>query len=161
MMQQEVLSAKQFFSEEAPQVLDQLNADAKPQWGLMTPQHMVEHLIVIYKMAIGRIKLPLAISKDKVARNKAYLIEDSPMRRSVPNPNGQNDLQPLRLASLEEAIEKLKEEIVKFEEFIQANHEHTALHPYAGELNANEWLLFLRKHTKHHFIQFGLIPDYE
>lgn len=160
-MQQEVLSAKQFFSEEAPQILDQLKEDAQPQWGLMTPQHMVEHLIVTYKMAIGRIKLPLAITEDKIARNKAYLIDDSPMRRSVPNPNGNNSLQPLRSATLQEAKDKLKAEMLNFEEFLQANPEHKAIHPYAGELNGNEWLLFTRKHIKHHFIQFGLIPDYE
>jgi len=160
-MQQEVLSAQKFFKEEAPQLLDQLKADAQPVWGLMTAQHMVEHLIVTYKMAIGRIKIPMVISEDKVERNRAYLIQDSPMRRSVPSPTGKNELQPLRSASLSEAIEKLKAEIQKFDEFIAANPDHKAIHPYGGELNAGQWLLFNRKHMKHHFIQFGLIPDYE
>ena len=160
-MQQEVLSAQKFFKEEAPELLDQLKADAQPAWGLMTPQHMVEHLIVTYKMAIGRIKIPLAISEEKAERNKAYLIQDSPMRRSVPSPTGNNNLQPLRSKSLEEAVSKLKEEILKFDEFISAHPDHEAIHPYGGVLNADDWLLFTRKHMKHHFIQFGLIPDYE
>lgn len=159
-MQQDVLSAHAFFKE-APEILDQLKADAQPQWGLMTAQHMVEHLIVTYKMAIGRIKIPLAIPEEKAGRNRAYLIQDSPMRRSVPSPTGNNDLQPLRSGSLEEAIDKLKSEIKKFGEFIEQNPDHVAIHPFGGELNANEWLLFTQKHMKHHFIQFGLIPDYE
>jgi hypothetical protein len=160
-MQQEVLSAQQFFKNEAPRALDQLTTDTKPLWGVMTAQHMVEHLIVTYKMAIGRIKIPLVIDPEKAERNKPYLTADSPMRRSVPSPTGNNELQPLRAASLEEAVEKLKLEIQKFAEFIEANPDHKAVHPYGGELDADEWLLFNRKHMKHHFIQFGLIPDYE
>ena len=81
---------------------------------------MVEHLIVTYKMAIGRIKIPLAIPEEKAIRNKPYLTADSAMRRSVPSPTGNNDLQPLRSASLEEAKLKLIEEIKKFDEFIEA-----------------------------------------
>lgn len=159
-MEQEVLSARAFFKE-APLLLDQLTVDTQPLWGLMTPQHMVEHLIVTYKMAIGRIKIPLAISTEKAEQNKAYLTADSPMRRSVPSPSGNNNLQPLRSASLGEAIEKLRHEIQKFGEFIDANPSHKALHPYGGDFNADEWMLFTRKHMKHHFIQFGLIADYE
>ena len=160
-MQQEILSAQRFFNEEVPKLLDQLKADTQPAWGLMTPQHMVEHLIVTYKMAIGRIKIPLAISEEKAERNKPYLIQDSPMRRSVPSPTGNNNLQPLRSNSLKEAVEKFKMEISNFNEFIKTHPDHKALHPYGGELGANEWVLFNRKHVKHHFIQFGLIPDYE
>jgi len=161
MQQEDIRLAETFFNEEAPLALDQLTRDTKPQWGVMTAQHMVEHLIVTYKMAIGRIKIPLVISPEKAERNKAYLIADSPMRRSVPSPSGNNDLQPLRAASLEEAVEKLKLEIQNFGEFIEAHPDHKAIHPYGGELNAEQWLLFNRKHMKHHFIQFGLIPDYE
>ena len=123
-MQQEILSAQRFFNEEVPKLLDQLKADTQPAWGLMTPQHMVEHLIVTYKMAIGRIKIPLAISEEKAERNKPYLIQDSPMRRSVPSPTGNNNLQPLRSNSLKEAVEKFKMEISNFNEFIKTHPDH-------------------------------------
>lgn len=45
-MEEEILLADHFFSVELPNALDQLAPDAKPLWGVMTPQHMVEHLIV-------------------------------------------------------------------------------------------------------------------
>ena len=82
------------------------------------------------------------------------------MRRSVPSPTGKNELQALRFDSLADAIKKLKEEVIKFDEFREQNPEFLAVHPYSGPMNPAEWLLFHRKHFKHHFIQFDLIPDY-
>lgn len=160
-MEEEILLADHFFSVELPNALDQLAPDAKPLWGVMTPQHMVEHLIVTYKMSIGRIKIPLVVSPEEAPKNKPYLLKDSPMRRNVASPTGNNELQPLRFDDLDTAITKLKEEVLKFQEFREQNPEFHAIHPYGGALNPDEWLLFHRKHVKHHLIQFGLIPDYE
>jgi len=159
-MQEEIHSASTFFSEEVPKVLDVLTTDTKPSWGLMTPQHMVEHLIVTYKMSIGRIKIPLAVAPEDTEKNKGYLVKDAPMRRNVSAPGGNNELQPLRFDNLDIAKGKLKEEILKFEEFRQQNPEFHAVHPFGGSMNMNEWLLFHRKHVKHHLIQFELIADY-
>jgi len=33
----------------------------------------------------------------------------------------------------------------------------TALHPYYGNLNYEQWLLLHSKHFTHHFSQFGLM----
>ena len=127
----------------------------------MTPQHIVEHLIVTYKMSIGRIKIPLAVKPEDVERNKGYLVKDAPMRRNVVLPSAKSELQPLRFDSLQSAVDKLKEEVLKFEEFMEQNLDFATIHPFGGAMNAKEWLLFHRKHFKHHLIQFGLIPDYE
>lgn len=159
-MQEELQSAESFFKVDVPKALDQLQADITPQWGLMTAQHMVEHLIVTYKMSIGRIKIPAVVKPEEMERNKTYLMKDSPMRRSVPSPTGKNELQALRFDSLADAIKKLKEEVIKFDEFREQNPEFLAVHPYSGPMNPAEWLLFHRKHFKHHLIQFDLIPDY-
>lgn len=160
-MEDQRAKAVGFLSEETASLLGNLSADAKPLWGMMTPQHMVEHLIVIYKMSIGRIKIPIASKEEDWPRLKAYLMKDSPMRRSVPSPNGNNDLQPLRSASLEEAVDKLIKETRHFLAFLEEQPDFIANHPYGGPMRADEWLLFHRKHIKHHFIQFNLIPDYE
>lgn len=150
-----------FLSEEFPALLNQLSADAKPVWGLMTPQHMVEHLIVTYKMSIGRIRIPVVSAVEDHTRLKAYLMKDSPMRRSVPSPTGRNELQPLRSDSLKEAIEKVVRETEHFLKFSEEQPDFMANHPYGGPMRADEWLFFHRKHIKHHLIQFNLIPDYE
>lgn len=160
-MENQILTATSFFEKNVPVVLAKLEAEVKPAWGKMTPQHMVEHLIVIFKISIGRIKIPVASKEEDLPRLKAYLMKDSPMRRSVPSPTGKNELQPLRSVSLDTAKEKLINEIAAFLTFVKTQPDFVAAHPYGGPMTAEEWLLFHRKHFKHHFIQFGLIPDYE
>lgn len=150
-----------FLSEEFPTIIKQLSADAEPAWGLMTPQHMVEHLIVVYKMSIGRIRLPIVSASEDHPRLKAYLMKDSPMRRSVPSPTGKNELQPLRSASLDEAVDKVVKETEHFLQFVEEQPDFLADHPYGGPMRADEWLFFHRKHINHHLIQFNLLPDYE
>lgn len=159
-MQEQLQSATRFFKEDFGAILGKLSPEAKPQWGLMTPQHMVEHLIVTFKMSIGRINIPVISKEEDFPRLKAYLMKDSPMRRSVPSPTGNNDLQTLRAADLHQAIDKLKGEAVHYIQFMSDQPEFVANHPYGGPMKPDEWLLFHRKHCKHHFIQFGLIPDY-
>ncbi len=160
-MQNEIATVEKFLSEKVPNVIQTLKEDQKPLWGLMTPQHMVEHLIVIYKLSIGRIKLPVASKEEDLPRLKAYLMKDSPMRRSVQAPNGNNNLQPLRSANLQEAKEKFLNETAHFVSFMKEQPDFIANHPFGGPMTSEEWAQFHRKHIKHHFIQFGLIPDYE
>ena len=38
------------------ELLDKLTEDAKPKWGIMTPQHMLEHMEYTYKIASGEIQ---------------------------------------------------------------------------------------------------------
>lgn len=160
-MEEQLISTREFFENEVPELLSNLDPNTSPVWGKMTPQHMVEHLIVIFKLSIGRISVPVASKKEDHERLKAYLMQDSPMRRSVPSPTGNDSLQPLRSPGLNEAVDKLKKEITQYLAFAEEQPEFIANHPYGGPMNAQEWLLFHRKHFKHHFIQFGLIPDYE
>ncbi|OEK02263.1 hypothetical protein BFP97_12370 [Roseivirga sp. 4D4] len=160
-MNKEIESVEYFFHNEVPDLLQNLAAETKPVWGLMTPQHMLEHLIVTFKMSIGRIKIPVVSAEEDFPRLKAYLMKDSPMRRSVPSPTGKNELQPLRSANLDEAKTKLVKETESFLSYMKANPDAVADHPFGGPMTANEWIYFHRKHFKHHFIQFGLIPDYE
>ena len=160
-LESEVAKTKAFLLNELPLVLAHLKADQKPVWGLMTPHHMLEHLIVTFKMSIGRIKIPIVANEEDQVRIKAYFMKDSPMRRSVPSPTGKNDLQPLRTASLDEARDKVMMETAHFLAFMENDPGFIADHPYGGPMTAQEWLLFHRKHIKHHCIQFGLIPDYE
>lgn len=157
----EKLSATSFLIEEAPAHLAELTTDHSAVWGKMTPQHMVEHLIITFKMSIGKINIPIVTKEEDWPKTKAYLMKDSPMRRNIPSPVGNDELQPLRFPDLESAKAKLLEERDFFLNFIKEQPDFVANHPYGGPMKAQEWLLFHRKHFKHHFIQFGLIPDYE
>jgi len=102
-MDEQLIVVEKFFTEEVPSLLENLDANQQPVWGLMTAHHMIEHLIVTFKMSIGRIKIPVMSKEEDFPKLKAYLMKDSPMRRSVTSPTGKNELQPLRSASFEEA----------------------------------------------------------
>lgn len=157
----ELLSAEKYLIEEAPPHLAELTTGHSAAWGKMTPQHMVEHLIITFKMSIGKINIPFVTKEEDWPKNKAYLMKDSPMKKNVPSPVGNNELLPLRFPDLESAKAKLLTEIDFFLNMMKEQPGFTANHPYGGPMNLEEWLLFHRKHFKHHFIQFGLIPDYE
>jgi len=160
-MDEQLIAVEKFFTEEVPSLLENLDENQQPVWGIMTPHHMIEHLIVTFKMSIGRIKIPVISKEEDFPKLKAYLMKDSPMRRSVPAPTGKNELQPLRAGSLEEAKEKLIKETDAFLAFMKATPDFVADHPFGGPMRSEEWIFFHKKHFKHHFIQFGLIPDYE
>ncbi|MFT6053327.1 MAG: oxepin-CoA hydrolase/3-oxo-5,6-dehydrosuberyl-CoA semialdehyde dehydrogenase [Roseivirga sp.] len=160
-MTSNIENASHFLLLEAKEKLKDLTPSTQPSWGIMTPQHMLEHLIVTYKLSIGRIKISVISKEEDRERLKEYLMKDSPMRRNVTLPTGKGKLQPLRFAGLDEAKEKFIIETESFLKFTAEQPEFMFDHPYGGPMTAQEWLLFHRKHVKHHFIQFGLIPDYE
>ncbi|GHE52066.1 hypothetical protein [Roseivirga thermotolerans] len=156
----EITRAEQYLKKDAPIHLADLTEESAATWGKMTPQHMVEHLIITFKMSVGKINIPIVTQEEEWPATKAYLMKDSPMRRNVPSPVGNNELLPLRFPDLHTAKTKLLEETLSFLEFAREQPDFIANHPFGGPMKASEWLLFHRKHFKHHFIQFGLIEDY-
>ncbi|MEL7531827.1 MAG: DUF1569 domain-containing protein [Bacteroidota bacterium] len=152
-----------FIRETFPEKLSQLKADTQPDWGIMTPQHMVEHLSGAFAMSRGKFNFPLIIPKEKVPQRQAWLRSDKPFGKSV---NGigleKGKLIPLRFANLEQAVEKLLAEIPKFYDFMAALDEGaTFLHPAFGELSPVDWEQFHYKHMFHHLVQFGLLEAQE
>lgn len=81
----EIISAEQYLQEDATGSLAELTTDHSAAWGKMTPQHMVEHLIITFKMSIGKINIPIITKEEDWPKTKAYLMKDSPMRRNVPS----------------------------------------------------------------------------
>ncbi len=158
-MTEEAKAAKAYLLNEVPQLLKNLEEGVQPVWGLMTAQHMLEHLIVVFKMALGRVKLPVITPPEKLDRARGFLISEGPMRRSVPSPIGRDELQPLRFVSLEAAREKLILEIGGYIRFTGENPDFVANHPYGGPMSTEDWLRFHKKHFIHHFTQFRLIPE--
>lgn len=152
-------AARAYLEKDVPRLLDELQPDTQALWGAMTAHHMVEHLIVTLKLARGRVKIPIVTPPEKWERSKPFIIGDREMPKSVPSPVGKDDLQPLRTATIEDAIQKAKTETDSFLRFLDETPEHMANHPYGGPLNADEWLLAQYKHFNHHFRQFGLTDE--
>ena len=137
--------------------LQTLNVDQLPEWGIMTPQHMVEHLIVSTKMSNGGFVIPCRTPKEHLPKYRAFFLDaDAEMDRGI-KAGGMEGLLDLRYPSLEAAIEKLESEIDKFHQFFENNPDAKIVNPVLDEIDYSDWKTFHKKHFTHHFKQFGLI----
>jgi len=139
--------------------LSALKEDAKPEWGMMTPQHMIEHLEYTYKIASGEIQdfeiaTPLTIL-DKV-HNSLWNYDKFPKNSQFPQLE-KDTLEPLKHADLATAIDKFKAQREKYLAFFKENPEAKLKNLVFGELNKYESYLLERKHLNHHFEQFHLL----
>ena len=145
--------------EKINECLSKLTADAKPKWGIMTPQHMVEHLEYTYKIASGDIQdFEVATPEkylDKV-HNSLYNYEKFPKNSRFPLLE-KDTLDTLKYSDLATAIEKFVEQRTKYLAYFKEQPEAILNNMVFGELNKYEWYLLERKHLNHHFEQFGVL----
>ena len=137
--------------------LSSLNPNQKPVWGKMTPQHLVEHLILAVKMGNGKLNLECINRAEKLPTLKKFLMSDRPMPKGYINPAIGSDNLPLNYSSLEQAIINLRSEVESFHHFFRDNPNATTVNVTFGELNKTEWDQFHKKHFIHHLEQFGLL----
>ncbi|KAA9333570.1 DUF1569 domain-containing protein [Adhaeribacter soli] len=140
-----------------PFYLEKLTAETKPAWGIMTPQHMLEHLGNTLVMVNSKKALPCVTPEEHLPAYRQFLMSEKPFAQNIPNQFIGDGLAPLRFEDLETAKTKLLAAIESFQRFFQENPEATPMHPFFGHLNYEEWQQFQRKHFTHHFRQFGLI----
>ncbi len=138
-------------------LLNKLDPQQKPLWGKMTPQHMVEHLILAVRMSDGKLKLECINPPEKIPTLKRFLMSSRPMPKLFVNPVIGKDLRPLENSSLEEAIGKLKNEMNDYELYFKNNPGAKPVNVTFGELDKEEWTLFHKKHFTHHLSQFRLL----
>ncbi|WP_291100054.1 MULTISPECIES: hypothetical protein [unclassified Empedobacter] len=137
--------------------LKSLKVDQQPEWGIMTPQHMVEHLIVTTKISNGGLTVPCRIPAEQIPQYKSFLLEsDHEMQKGI-KANGMEGLLDLRYHSLEAAIEKLEQEIDKFNSYFTENPDAKIVNPVLNDIGYEDWKTFHKKHFTHHFKQFGLM----
>jgi oxepin-CoA hydrolase/3-oxo-5,6-dehydrosuberyl-CoA semialdehyde dehydrogenase len=139
--------------------LNALKEDTKRQWGIMTPQHMVEHLEYTYRIASGEIQdFDVSTPERVLEKVHASLYNYVPFPLNSNFPLLEKDtLDKLRHPDLETAKEKLLEAREAYKTYFQENPEATLKNMVFGDLNKYEWYLMERKHLNHHFKQFGLI----
>jgi len=145
--------------EKIQECLNMLKEDAKPKWGTMSSQHMLEHLDFTYRIASGElqdfdIKTPEKIL-EKV-HNTLYNYDKMPKEHMFPLAEESN-INELKLGSFEEAKLRFVESRNAYLEFFKENPDAIIKNAVFGEMNRYEWYLIERKHLNHHFEQFGLI----
>lgn len=148
-----------FLRHEFPTLLNQLQPDTAPRWGVMSAQHMVEHLSEFIGLSTGAFHFPLAVPEEQVPQFRAFLFSDKAFRENTKAPASVlgDDPRPLRFASLTEALADLQATLESYFLYLENHPDETRLHPAFGSLNAGEWLILHYKHTTHHARQFGLL----
>jgi hypothetical protein len=137
-------------------ILSKLEESSTPSWGSMSAQRMVEHLTDGINMSMGNGNYVLEIPEDRVAKMVQFLDSDKPMAQNIQVSFAKPDTA-LRNTDLEEAIDEFTLAWVDFEELNENQPDFTAIHPYYGNLNFEQWKRLHSKHFTHHFNQFGLL----
>jgi len=138
------------------EILENLDEKKSASWGKMTPQRMIEHLSDCIYMSCGIGNHELLIPEEKIKGMQAFLYSDKEMPQNILVPFAKENT-PLRNTDIELAIDEFTMAWVDFEEMYSEDPQKTALHPYYGNLNYEQWLLLHSKHFTHHFTQFGLM----
>lgn len=150
-----------FLTEEVPALLAHLKPDSKPLWGIMTPQHMLEHLKYSLQLTTGAKTVKVIapwylrpIYKFLILSNLFNYPKNIRLNRKL-----LASLPPLKYASMEEAKAHLIWAIEETIYFMRKSPEVRTSHPLAGEFTPSNWKRFHYKHFQHHFKQFGLLPS--
>ncbi len=141
--------------------LERLTDTTPAQWGIMTPQHMVEHLAHTYQIAAGiQQDFDIATPADALEKVKASLYDYNPFPVETHFPLlPKNRVQPLQHPDLATAIAKFQAARRAYLTFFKEHPTAEVKNVVFGMLNKYEWYLLERKHLNHHFHQFGLIED--
>ena len=147
-----------FIKQDYIPLLHKLTADQKGEWGKMDGQQMVEHMRDIFKLASGKILVPLVnTDPERLARSRAFLLTEDPFPPNVKGPGVAEEPRPHKYSSLAEAISKLEPEIEAVFTAYANEPGKLLMHPVFGELDYELQIRYLDKHARHHLRQFGLV----
>ncbi len=149
----------QIDSSNLKEYLAQLKEDAKPKWGTMTPQHMVEHLEKTIRIGAGQIQnFDIATPEKYLERVQEMIYNHKQMPKGVYHPMmKEGALEELIHEDLVTAKTKLLEAYEEFEAYFKENPDAITKNAVFGEMNKFEWDLLNVKHLNHHFEQFGIL----
>lgn len=145
--------------EKIQECLSNLKEDAKPKWGIMTPQHMLEHLEYTYRIASGEIQDFEIATPEKIlekVHNSLYNYQPFPKNSLFPLLEKET-LDKLKHPDLVTAVEKFNKAREEYLVFFKENPDAVLKNLVFGELNKYESYLLERKHLNHHFEQFDLL----
>lgn len=145
-----------FFQQEYIPLLKKLNGDEKGNWGVLSPQGMIEHMTDSIGIAWKRVSNPLQTPEAVLERVRTFALSDKEFKPGTKNTLMTEEAAPLRNFSIEAAITELEQEIKSFLEFYKKNPDAVVLNPFFGEFNYEQWLHLLHKHALHHLKQFNL-----
>ncbi|QNK63368.1 DUF1569 domain-containing protein [Pedobacter sp. PAMC26386] len=133
-----------------------LDPAAKPLWGKMTAQQMVEHLISQVQYTNGKKEPSCRVPKEEAEMAKQdYIYTDLKIPRNVVL-SGIPEI--FVYPDLTTAVNQLMIELTDFDRYFDKPGT-LVIHGGFGAMDYNEWLIWHGKHFTHHLEQFGLIGE--
>lgn len=149
---------KAFLQNDLIPLLQTLSPGEKGNWGKMDAQQMVEHLADIFRVANGKIVLPLMnTDPERLAQARAFLLSDALFQQNTRVPVMPEEPLPYRCTSIQEAIKNVAYERDQVFAVYQTDPSLTLMHPMFGPLNYAAQIHYLHKHISHHLRQFSLV----
>ncbi|OJJ18644.1 hypothetical protein BKI52_23840 [marine bacterium AO1-C] len=145
---------KEFLTQQIPEMLTHLKADTEPKWGMMTAQHMLEHLAKVTKSSIKSYGAPPAEPTEGQLKFKAFVNDGIPFRK---NDTKKGKLEDLFYSTIDEAKTAVVEAVNRFYNAFEQTPDLQPYNPIMGALSFKELQTFHDKHFRHHFEQFGLL----
>jgi oxepin-CoA hydrolase/3-oxo-5,6-dehydrosuberyl-CoA semialdehyde dehydrogenase len=152
-MSEETQNYITYLQEDAIEKINSLDGDAKPNFGIMTAQHMIEHLVKTIKFSIKNYGEAPSEPTEKHLGFKKFIFSDMSFGETKPE---KAKLEELKYATLVEAKEGFAEAIDRFFDFFDKNPDAQPYNDFFGALSKAELERFHYKHFKHHFKQFNL-----
>ncbi len=141
-------------------LLGRLTEDSKNRWGMMGPQHMVEHLEWSMHVAMGNIQQAITTPEDRIEKYQESLYNHRHMPNTYEHPHlKKGATEDLKFGSLEEAKAAFLKSYDEFEAYYKENPDASHANAVFGDLDKELWDLLNRKHIHHHFDAFELIEE--
>ena len=145
--------------EKIAECLNKLTENSKPKWGILTPQHLLEHLEHGYRIMSGEIQDFEISTPEKIldkVHNSLYNYDKFPMGTSFPTMK-KGEVEALVHPDFETAKAKFFESRQAYKTYFKENPDAKVKNMVFGEMNKYASYLLERKHLNHHFEQFDLI----
>ncbi|MEE9374364.1 MAG: hypothetical protein V3V00_15015 [Saprospiraceae bacterium] len=144
-----------YFQNTISLLVNKLTEDHMPSFGLMTAQHMIEHLIWVTKSTAKHFS-PVPEELDDKQRGFMRFIQKGSNFKYMPSDKTAADLKPCKYQNLERAKAELPEAINKLKNFLSSRTDNI-YNPMLGSLTPDELATFHYKHYQWHLTeQFGL-----
>ena len=139
--------------------LAKLTEDLQPKWGMMTPQHMVEHFELQFRFgAAEKGDFEIATPAEHLDKYRETVFNHQPFPHSHKHPLMKSDEnEDLAHSDLATAKQKLIEAYDAYENYFKENPEARTKNVVFGMMDKFEWDLLSVKHFNHHFEQFGIL----
>ena len=140
-----------------PTMLSVLEPKAKGGWGKMNAQQMVEHMSYSFRLGSGRHPEKSAHSPEITQKSYSFMMTEKPFRENTPNQLLPDEPPVVKHANMANALAELQSEVDHFFKVYSENPGLRVINPFFGNLNFEEQVQLLHKHSAHHARQFGLL----